>query len=73
MSELKNPIPLSVGDLPYEPRSEVLILVHKGVPDDVIQQKLEGTVILKTFQGVIAGEGKDEKKAILIDALDHLP
>lgn len=68
-----NPIPLIIGDLPYEVKTEVLILVHKTISDEVLQQKLKDVIILKGFQGVIAGEGKEPKRAILIDALDAIP
>lgn len=72
-TNLSNPIPFIVGDLHYEPKIEILILSNKATPDEKIIELLEGTTILKGFQGVIAGEGKEEKKAILIDALDSIP
>jgi len=44
--------------LPYEVKNEILILVNKGVDDQTIKNSLGGAVILKSFQGVIAGEGR---------------
>ena len=59
MVDAKNPIPFSVGELPYEAKNEVLILLKKGVTDEQAVAKLDGAIILKGFQGVVAGEGKE--------------
>lgn len=62
-----------MGDLPYEPRNELLIMIKEGVEDQTILDALQGAVILKGHEGVIAGEGKQPKKIILIDALNFMP
>jgi|JI9StandDraft_1071089.scaffolds.fasta_scaffold127408_2 hypothetical protein len=62
-----------MGDLPYEPRNELLIMIKEGVEDQTILDALQGAVILKGHEGVIVGEGKQPKKIILIDALDFMP
>ena len=59
MVDAKNPIPFIVGEMPYEAKNEVLILVKKGVADEQVIAKLDGAIILKGFQGVVAGEGKE--------------
>jgi hypothetical protein len=33
MIDATNPIPFIMGDLPYEPKAEALILLHKTVSD----------------------------------------
>lgn len=51
----------------------MLVVLHKAIANEEAIEKLDGVTILKGFQGVVAGEGKDEKRAILIDALDSIP
>lgn len=55
ITNLRNPIPFIVGDLHYESKAEVLILSGKATADERIIELLDGTTILKGFQGVIAG------------------
>lgn len=55
MVDGQNPVPFILGDLPYEPKNEVFILLSKAVPDEEAIAKLEGTLILRGFQGVVAG------------------
>jgi hypothetical protein len=61
-----------MGALPYVIQKELLILINKGVEDSVIRSALQGTILLKAFQGVISGEEKEERKIILIDAKDNI-
>lgn len=62
-----------MGDLPHEVQKEVLILADGNVEDATILKVLKGAVILKAFQGVVPGQGKNQKKIILIDALEFMP
>lgn len=62
-----------MGDLPYEIKNEMLIIVDGDLEDDTILNALKDTVILKGNQAVLPGEGKNAKKVILIDALDCMP
>ena len=36
MVEGRDPVPFIVGDLPYEPKNAVFILLHKAVTDDQV-------------------------------------
>ena len=47
--DAKNPVPFIVGDLPYEAKNEVLILVKKRLTDEEVITKLDGAIILKGF------------------------
>jgi hypothetical protein len=62
-----------MGDLPYEVKNEVLIIVDDDLQDETILNALKDTVILKGNQAVLPGEGKNPKKVVLIDALDCIP
>lgn len=73
IAESENPIPLIMGDLPYEAKTLLLIVFNEEVNDEIILQVLKGSVVLKGRQAVIPGEGKTPKRAVLIDCLDFMP
>jgi hypothetical protein len=62
-----------MGALPYEPKNVFLILVHQEVSQETLFKELKGTIILKANHGVLQGQGKDFRTAILIDRLDYMP
>lgn len=62
-----------MGDLPYEVRREILVMINGDVEDETILNVLKGTIILKGNQAVLAGEGKSPKKVVLIDGLEFMP
>lgn len=62
-----------MGDLPYEAKTLLLVVFNEEVEDEIILQVLKGSVVLKGRQGVVPGEGKTPKRAVLIDCLDFMP
>jgi hypothetical protein len=47
--------------------------VDPSVTDDIVRETFQGTIILRSFQGVLPGEGKQAKRAILADILEFMP
>ena len=73
IAQLDNPVPLIMGDLPYEPKKVLLIMLNPQIDLETALKVLRGAVLLKANHGVLQGEGKVMKTAVMIDSLDFMP
>ena len=73
IAQLDNPVPLIMGDLPYEPKKVLLIMLNPQIDLETALKVLRGAVLLKANHGVLQGEGKVMKTVVMIDSLDFMP
>ena len=48
-------------------------MLHPDIETENVLKLLDGAVILKANHGVMQGEGKNPKTAVMIDCLDFMP